>query len=1288
VQFLSRGEGFTLFLAGDRATLELAAGKPGDASSTALFMNLAGARQNATASGEDALPGHSNYLVGNDPAKWKRNLETWRKVRYTGVYPGVDLIYYGTQGRLEYDFVVAPQADTSRIRLRFAGATPVVDASGDLVLAVATDNSPNEIRFRKPVLYQQVQGVRQPVNGKFTIAANKEVGFEVGAYDRTHELVIDPVLAYSSYLGGSTAISEILGMTVNAFGEIYVTGETGALDYPTTPGSVQPTCPETQALKTKCGDYPENSTAFVAKISADGQFLIYSTYLGGSGKGYGVGGSAYSAGGSGNEYGQSIAVDSGDDAWVLGQTYSNNFPVTADAYQLYCSPETSNVGAKNQSTTSTCAAYNGGGEYIFGAPSLFIVQLNPTGTDILYGTFFGGSQAETPAAIALDATGDVYFTGTSATTGGPYSETGQFPYPTTSSAYQTTGPRGGVFAFVTELGPGGKSLLYSTFFGSLTTNTYGQALAVNDGKIFIGGSGQDGIPTSSGALSGTCPAQPGGPHCATNGWVAEFDPTQSGAASLVFATYLNGTSAGGSEFKSNVTALAADAAGNVYVAGTDQYTNFPTTSGVLQTTCAVHNGFCGATAFVTKLSQTGGLLWSTFYGSPSASGQIGSGSPAIALDANNDVYIADSANASGDLPLKNTLETYAGGQAVVAELSNDGKQVLFGTFFGSGNGSNVFPTGIAVDSNMNIYFAGYNAGGGNVPLANAYQTSPGSNPGFFAKILAVTPTSQTITFGILGNQTYGSVPFNVSATASSGLPVSFNSQTPLVCTVSGAQVTMIAGGQCTVQATQAGDTAYPVAMPVNQSFQVTPESQTITIPGPLATQPFGTAPFSISASASATSGLAVSFASATPAVCTMSGSTVMLVAVGSCLIQVTQEGDADYAAAPLVEEGFDVTPNPLRFIAMTPCRVADTRYSNGAFGSPSLVGGATRSFTVPSSSCSVPTTAAAYSLNVTVVPKGPLDYLTVWPGGETQPLVSTLNSVDGRIKANAAIIPAGTDGAVSVYASNTTDVILDIDGYFVPAASDSAALAFYPLTPCRIADTRYFSYGSLGPPSLSAGQTRSFNVLSSTCSVPSTAQAYSLNFTVVPPGTAPVNYITTYPTGATQPLTSTLNDDTGTIVANAAIVPAGTGGAVTVYSYSKTNLLIDINGYFAPPGTGGLSLYNLTPCRVLDSRVPAPSTPPFTGEKDVNVTGSGCGAPASAQAYVFNATVVPPGPMNYLTLWAQGAAQPVVSTLNALDGAITSNMALVPTTNGSISSYVYVPSTTYLILDLFGYLAP
>ncbi len=374
---------------------------------------------------------------------------------------------------------------------------------------------------------------------------------------------------------------------------------------------------------------------------------------------------------------------------------------------------------------------------------------------------------------------------------------------------------------------------------------------------------------------------------------------------------------------------------------------------------------------------------------------------------------------------------------------------------------------------------------------------------------------------------------------------------------------------------------------------------------------------------------------------------------------------------------------PAAFVPVTPCRLVDTRASNGEFGSPALVGGSSRNFTIPSSTtCTIPSTATAYSLNVTVVPEGKLSYLTVWPTGETQPVASTLNSEDGRIKANAAIVPAGTGGAISVYATNATNLVLDIDGYFVPAGT-SGALAFYPLTPCRLADTRSSSYGPMGSPSLTAGEDRTFAILSSTCDVPDTAQAYSLNFTAVPSG--PLGYLTAFPTGQTMPLASTLNAPTGTTTANAAIVPAGSSGSVDIYTTNAMNLVIDINGYFAPPGTGGLSLYNLTPCRVLDTRQP-PGSLPFTGEKDVNVTASGCGAPASAKAYVFNATVVPPGPMGYLTLWPQGGTEPLASTLNALDGAITSNMAIVPTTNGSIAAKP--SSATQLVLDLFGYFAP
>ena len=273
------------------------------------------------------------------------------------------------------------------------------------------------------------------------------------------------------------------------------------------------------------------------------------------------------------------------------------------------------------------------------------------------------------------------------------------------------------------------------------------------------------------------------------------------------------------------------------------------------------------------------------------------------------------------------------------------------------------------------------------------------------------------------------------------------------------------------------------------------------------------------------------------------------------------------------------TPSlPSQFVPVTPCRLWDTR----TFRDP-IQGGTAQSFGVPELGCNIPTSATAYSLNVTVVPHGPLGYLTIWPTEENQPAVSTLNSLDGRIKADAAIVPAGYQGAVSVYATDTTDVVLDIDGYFAPPSSST--MAFYPLTPCRVVDTRLDTFpAGLGSPQLSARTPRDFPVLSSSC-IPSGVNpgAYSFNFTVVP-GSHQVGYLSVWPTGQSRPVVSTLNDHTGTIVANAAIVPAGSGGEISVYSTDNTQLLVDINGYFAAPGAGGLSLYPASPCRVLDTR--------------------------------------------------------------------------------------------------------
>ena len=371
--------------------------------------------------------------------------------------------------------------------------------------------------------------------------------------------------------------------------------------------------------------------------------------------------------------------------------------------------------------------------------------------------------------------------------------------------------------------------------------------------------------------------------------------------------------------------------------------------------------------------------------------------------------------------------------------------------------------------------------------------------------------------------------------------------------------------------------------------------------------------------------------------------------------------------------------NGFQFSSVTPCRLIDTRQTNDP-----IQGGTTRSFTIPQlGGCNIPTSASAYSLNVTVVPHGSLGYLTVWPAGLAQPITSTMNSRDGRTKASAVIVQAGTSDAISIYASNTTDVILDINGYF--SAPGAETYQYYPLTPCRVIDTRNTD-GSLAGPPLIGGEERDFPVEVSTC-IPSgmDIQAYSFNVTVVPyPGGQPLRYLTVWPQGESQPVVSTLNNRTATTVANAAIVPAGQNGAISIYASDSTQLVVDINGYFAAPRSGGLSLYPAPPCRVIDTR--NNNGQPFQGEMTVNVAGSVCAPPADAQAYVFNATVVPPGPMHYLTLWADSGTQPQASTLNAIDGMITSNLAMVPNTDGSTDAYASDP--TQLILDISSYFAP
>ena len=407
--------------------------------------------------------------------------------------------------------------------------------------------------------------------------------------------------------------------------------------------------------------------------------------------------------------------------------------------------------------------------------------------------------------------------------------------------------------------------------------------------------------------------------------------------------------------------------------------------------------------------------------------------------------------------------------------------------------------------------------------------------------------------------------------------------------------------------------------------------------------------------------------------------------------------------------------NGLRFVPVTPCRVVDTRLMGaqyGQFGGGALTAGENRDWDIRNSAVAgcpaapVPTSATvlAYSLNVTVVPRGPsLQYLTLYPtfvGASARPFVSTLNSFDGRVKGNAAIVPVtGSDSRVSAYVTDATDVIIDINGYYVPAASSTTAQAYYPVPPCRVSDTRQPN-GSFGGPVLTgggslnpgqappAGTARTIPVRSSACAIPAAATAYSLNITAIPRG-GPLTYLAVWPSDQTIPFVSTLNSPTGAVVANAAIVPASAAdGSITAYATNNADLIVDINGYYAPPGPGGLALYNVTPCRAYDSRGTAGLNGPLAvGVSQQGIAGSACSVPPAAQSYILNATAIPAQqPLSYITNWAHGTAQPLQSTLNAYDGSVSSNLAIVPTIDGSINTYVAAPAG--LVLDVFGYFAP
>jgi hypothetical protein len=873
VQWLSRGPEYTLFLAGHDAVLELSSisqpdrkgGQP-KISATAVRMNLLGAKDLDGETGEDIQSGKSNYFTGNDPSKWQRGVPMYGKLRLKGVYPGIDLLYYGRQGHLEYDFVVSPGADPSVIRWGFDGAKATLADNGDLVLGV--NGAGKEIRLEKPVVYQMKDGVRQQVEGEFVLAKNSEAGFNLGAYDKNRELIIDPTLTFLGVLGSGQGNQETLpyGMALDSSNEIVFTGITQDITFPVTPGAFQTMCntfsPLANQTITRCPqNYP--GSGYVAKISADGTSLVFATYL------HGI---------SGYEYGDAVAIDSHNDEVILGSTSSYDFPVTANAYQSICQPYFNGT-----TTVETCDGYYSGGgtEYTIDGPNMFIAKLDPTGENLLYATFVGGTSGVSPEALALDSSDNMYFAGyvySAWTEAQVYPNNGNqnIGFPTTPTAFQQYGSGENGGATLSVLSADGSTMLYSTIYGSSdTTDGYigydvPLALAVGpNGMAYMGGyTTSASLPTTPGAIKPGCTTA-GTPNynlCETvTGWLAAFNTTLSGPSSLVYGTYMGGTelNVGTNNQENQVSGLLADSSNNLFVTGFTDNIDFPITAGVYQPTCVTHTYgslvYCSTNmGFLMKLNPAGSLTpggWSTYYGATNGGSQtVGD---AIALDAKGKVYLYGYNNGyAWDLPLVNPLEAQNGSNfAFVATFSPDATKLLFATpLFESccqAYGAYAIDNnGMALDSSGNVYAAGYGNDGGMLVTTPGTYATPGAGSGwrgFFAKFSPVLPgTTTTLGISPSSSTTGQQVTFTATvAGTTQAMPVptgtvtlnNINTAPPtelgtitLGANGSGTFMTSsLAAGTYSVTGTYSGDSNYDVSTSTAQPLTVTAGPSTPTV---------------------------------------------------------------------------------------------------------------------------------------------------------------------------------------------------------------------------------------------------------------------------------------------------------------------------------------------------------------------------------------------------------------------------------------------------------------------------
>lgn len=664
VQFLARGQACQFMVASTRAILTLskmtghtARGRHGLSHPMesravpyrSVFLEFLGANPDAQVTGEGGLPGKINYLLGNDPARWHAGVSTFTRVRVTGIYPGVDLVYYGNQRRLEYDFVVSPNADPGVIAVRFDGPEEIrVDGRGDLLLRVGAE----EIRQPKPVLYQDIGGVRREIAGTYRFTDTRTVAFQIGEYDRSQPLVIDPVLSYSTYFGGS--VSDVArAVAVDDAGFVYVAGETMSAALPATPGAFgtnyaggtsaagdafiakfdnsatslvyltylggrtsdgalalkvdaagnayvtgytdSTNFPVVSALYTNLSGSPYPSVnlypldAFVAKLDASGSQLVYSTYLGGEALDEGIG----------------IALDAAGNAYVAGYTESTNFPTRHATYTNY--------------------GGNGDG---------FIARLDAAGTNLVYSMFLGGTNQDVANDIATDAAGFAYLTGYTVSTNFPITNAVQ------SHLNNRTNATTAFDAFLTKLTPAGEALVFSTFLGGESHDVaYRLALDANAGVYMTGQTRSEDFPRSSTNLFS--PVANG--SSSSDVFVTKFDTNGQRIYSVMF---------GGRDADEGWD-VAVDGHGQAYIVGLTASPDFPTrgTSGFLRDQNAG-----GTDAFVAQLDANAQQLrFSAYLGGRGTDFARG-----LDLDAAGNAYVVGE-TASANFPTNAPFQAIFGG---------------------------------------------------------------------------------------------------------------------------------------------------------------------------------------------------------------------------------------------------------------------------------------------------------------------------------------------------------------------------------------------------------------------------------------------------------------------------------------------------------------------------------------------------------------------------------------------------------------------------------------------------